>query len=51
MKIVYVQSVLLQEAVISLKQKSGEHSIDKAISKAVYHYLKCDSDHKDEKVN
>jgi len=42
MKIVHIQSVLPQEDVIALKQKSRETSIKEAISKAVYHYLKCD---------
>lgn len=41
MKIVHVQSVLPQEDVIALKEKTGESSIKEAISKAVYHYLKC----------
>ncbi len=50
MKIVHVQSVLLQEDVISLKKKFGETSIKEAISKAVYHYFKCDLAHKDEEV-
>ncbi len=51
MKIVHVQSVLPQEDVIALIEKSGESSIKEAISKAVYHYLKCDLVHKDEEVN
>jgi hypothetical protein len=51
MKIVHVQSILPEEDVIALKIKSGESSIKEAISKAVYHYLKCDLAHKDEKVN
>lgn len=42
MKIVHVQSVLPQEDVIALKKKTGEPSVKDAISKAVYHYLKCD---------
>ncbi len=42
MKIVHVQSVLPQEDVIALKAKAGESSIKEAISKAIYHYLKCD---------
>ncbi|HEY9207310.1 MAG TPA: DUF5371 family protein [Candidatus Methanoperedens sp.] len=42
MKIVHVQSVLPLEDVIALKEKTGESSIKEAISKAVYHYLKCD---------
>ena len=41
MKIVHVQSVLPMEDVIALKTKTGESSIKDAISKAVYHYLKC----------
>ena len=50
MKIVHIQSVLPQEDVIALKKRSGETSIKEAISKAVYHYLKCDLAHKDEEV-
>ena len=42
MKYVHVQSVLPQEDVIALKVKSGEPSVKEAISKAVYHYLKCE---------
>jgi len=48
MKFVHVQSVLPQEDVIALKIKSGESSIKEAISKAVYHYLKCDKIQKNE---
>ncbi len=51
MKIVHIQSVLPQEDVIALKQKSGESSIKEAISKAVYHYLKCDLVHENEEAN
>lgn len=40
-KIVHVQSVLPQEDVEALKEKTGESSIKDAISKAVYHYLNC----------
>jgi hypothetical protein len=42
MKYVHVQSILPQEDVIALKIKSGEASVKDAISKAVYHYLKCE---------
>lgn len=42
MKIVHVQSVLPQEDIIALKNKTGEESIKEAISRAVYHYLECD---------
>jgi hypothetical protein len=41
MKIVHVQSVLPQEDVVALKKKAGESSVKEAISKAVYHYLRC----------
>jgi hypothetical protein len=41
MKFVHVQSVMPQEDVIALKEKTGESSVKDAISKAVYHYLKC----------
>ena len=40
-KIVHVQSVLPYEDSVALKLKSGETSIKEAISKAVYHYLRC----------
>lgn len=43
-KIVHVQSVLLKEDVDALKKKTHETSIKDAISKAVYHYLKCDQE-------
>ncbi len=42
MKIVHVQSVLPHDDVVALKEKTGETSVKEAISKAVYHYLKCD---------
>jgi len=51
MKFVHVQSVLPQEDVIALKVKSGETSIKEAISKAVYHYLKCDKTRENEDMN
>ncbi len=44
MKIVHVQSVLPQEDVIALKTKTKESSIKDALSKAVYHYLKCEKE-------
>ncbi|VVB97225.1 Uncharacterised protein [uncultured archaeon] len=44
MRFVHVQSVLPEEDVIALKKKTRESSIKEAISKAVYHYLKCDSE-------
>ena len=51
MKFVHVQSVLPQEDVIALKVKSGESSVKEAISKAVYHYLKCHIVNENEVIN
>ena len=51
MKIVHIQSVLPQEDVTALKKKSGESSIKEAISKAVYHYLKCNLVQENEEAN
>lgn len=39
-KFVHVQSLLPQEDVIALKQKTGEGTVKEAISKAVHYYLK-----------
>ena len=50
MKFVHVQSVLPQEDVIALKEKTGESSIKEAISKAIYHYLACDLVKKDKDI-
>jgi hypothetical protein len=40
-KIVHVQSVLPYEISMALKEKTGESSNKEAISKAIYHFLKC----------
>lgn len=42
-KIVHVQSVLPQDDLAALKEKTGEISTKEAISKAVYHYLECEN--------
>lgn len=46
--IVHVQSVLLQVDVETLKGKTGESNIKDAVSKAVYHYLKCQNTDEDD---
>jgi len=46
-KIVNVQSVLPYEDTIALKEKTGESSVKEAISKAIYHYLKCQNSDND----
>ena len=44
-KILHVQSVLPYEITLALKAKTREASNKEAISKAIYHFLKChDSD-------
>jgi hypothetical protein len=48
MNLVYVQSVFPQEDVIALKKKTGESNIKDAVSKAVYHYLKCQKTDEDD---
>jgi len=51
-KIVHVQSILPDEIVASLKDKSEESSVKEAISKAMYHYLNCqDPDRENIKTN
>ena len=50
-KIVHVQSVLPYEDTIALKAKTGESSVKEAISKAIYHYLKCQDSDEDKRKN
>jgi predicted transcriptional regulator len=49
MRYVHVQSVLPQEDVIILKEKSGKSSVKDAIAKAVRYYLESDLVNKNEK--
>lgn len=44
MRYVHVQSILPQEDVIALKEKTGESYIKDAVSKAIYYYLKHGED-------
>lgn len=44
MRFVHIQSVLPQEDVIALKEKTGESSVKEAVSKAIYYYLKHGDD-------
>lgn len=41
-KIMHAQTVLTEEDVEALKQKTGESSAKDAIAKAVAHYLECE---------
>ena len=50
-KIVHVQSVLPYEDTMALKKKTGESSVKEAISKAIYHYLKCQDSDSDRSKN
>lgn len=49
MRYVHVQSVLPQEDVLALKEKTGESSVKGALSKAVYYYLEHGDNIKGEK--
>jgi hypothetical protein len=46
--LVYVQSIFPKEDVIALKKKTGESNIMDSVSKAVYHYLKCQKTDEDD---
>ena len=50
-KIIHVQSVLPYEITMALKEKTGESSTKEAISKAIYHYLKCQNSDEDKRKN
>ncbi len=41
MKLVYCNTVLFQEDIITLKEKTHESNVKDAIAKAVKHYLIC----------
>ncbi len=41
-KIMHVQTVLTEEDIEALKQKTGETSTKEALAKAVSHYLECE---------
>jgi hypothetical protein len=41
-KIMHVQTVLTEEDIEALKQKTGETSTKEALTKAVSHYLECE---------
>ena len=40
-KLVHAQTILLEDDLDKLKERSGEHTTKDAISKAVDHYLEC----------
>jgi len=40
-KLVHAQTILLEDDLDKLKERSGEHTTKDAISKAVDHYLDC----------
>ena len=41
-KIMHVQTVLVEEDLEALKQKTGETATKDALAKAVHHYLDCE---------
>ena len=46
-KIVHVQTVLLEDELAALKQKTNEGTTKDALAAAVYHYLECIYTHED----
>lgn len=40
-KIVHAQTVLFQEDILSLKEKTGAKNVKDALTKAVEHFLEC----------
>lgn len=42
MKIVHAQTILEQETLDELKERTGEHTTKDAISVAIDHYLECE---------
>ncbi|CAG1000347.1 MAG: DUF5371 family protein [Candidatus Methanoperedens sp.] len=46
-KIVHVQTVLMENELAALKQKTNEESTKDAVAAAIYHYLECAYTHED----
>ena len=40
-RIVHVQTVLMEDELAALKQKTNEGSTKDAVAAAIYHYLEC----------
>ena len=46
-RIVHVQTVLMEDELAALKQKTNEESTKDAVAAAIYHYLECAYTHED----
>ncbi len=46
-RIVHVQTVLMEDELAALKQKTNEGSTKDAVAAATYHYLECAYTHED----
>jgi len=46
-RIVHVQTVLLEDELAELKQKTNEETTKDAVAAAIYHYLECAHTHED----
>ncbi len=46
-RIVHVQTVLMEDELAALKQKTNEGSTKDAVAAAIYHYLECAHTHED----
>jgi len=42
-KLVHVQTIIEEERLIELKERTGEHATKDALSKAIDHYLECEN--------
>ncbi len=46
-RIVHVQTVLMEDELAALKQKTNEGNTKDAVAAAIYHYLECAYTHED----
>lgn len=42
-KLVHIQTIIEEERLIELKERTGEHATKDALSKAIDHYLECEN--------
>lgn len=42
-KLVHVQTIIEEERLVELKERTGEHATKDALSKAIDHYLVCEN--------
>lgn len=42
-KLVHIQTIIEEDKVLLLKERTGEHATKDAVSKAIHHYLECEN--------